>query len=190
MSKRVREQLARVRAGEQRQRQTMWTHDALCLRAKRWLSGTKRCNPVFSDCASCSEIPDAIGWSSAGSIVVECKTSASDFYADQFKYRVWRHKKHHWVMSRNRMTVEQAAESEYESYELSRMGDYRFYMSEAGILTPEMIEKHAPDHGLLYVKGSQVKVVRVATKRESVNMRAEVRFLRFAIINNKWELYT
>ena len=52
------------------------THEQLCERARRWLSGTRRCDPVFSGIASCDEIPDAIGWSSRygwyGSTVVEC----------------------------------------------------------------------------------------------------------------------
>jgi hypothetical protein len=65
------------------------THQQLCDRALRWLSGTRRCEPVFAGIASCSEVPDAIGWSSCyaheGSTVIECKISRSDFYAERKK---------------------------------------------------------------------------------------------------------
>ena len=180
------------------------SHDQLCERARRWLSGTRRCDPVFSGIASCAEIPDAIGWSSCGqwygSTVIECKTSRTDFYADKKKSSVWRPKagpdsdvgsygSMEWRFSRNRMTPGKAEELGYELLALPRMGNFRFFMCEreSGI-TPELLEKHAPDHGLIYVDGARrVTIAKPAIRREvsTVDKGAEIRYLRFAIINGK-----
>lgn len=46
-----------------------------------------RCRCVLAECGAVNEIPDAIGWRRAvQSILVECKTSRSDFFADRSKY--------------------------------------------------------------------------------------------------------
>ena len=173
-----------------------WTHEDLCARACRWLSGTRQCRPVFSNIASCSEIPDAIGWSSRygweGSTVVECKTSVSDFYADKKKYQYFLHPGDPERIgggirySLDRMSAKFAAEHGYVVRDDSRMGDYRFFMCGAGVLPVELVTRHAPDHGLLYADGRRIRVVYPAPKRESlVDRDAEIRYLRFAIINRK-----
>ena len=162
------------------------THDELCERGKRWLSGTRRCNPVFSRCASCAEIPDAIGWSSDGSTVIECKTSLSDFYADKKKRFMWQHPEHeNWRLNRDRITLKRAKEEGFKLIEVPMMGNFRFYMCEPGIITPAMVEEHAPDHGLVWKDGRKMTVVRVAPERKLVDRESEIRFLRFAIINGK-----
>ena len=170
------------------------SHEQLCERARRWLSGTRRCDPVFSGIASCAEIPDAIGWSSAygwyGSTVVECKTSVSDFYADKKKYQYYRHPEdlegigvRHSV---KHMDAKFATENGYILKDSERMGDFRFFMCDMGILPAEVVDRNAPDHGLLYVNGRSVYIVRPAPKRASlVDKDAEIRYLRFAIINGK-----
>jgi hypothetical protein len=63
------------------------THKKLTELAKNWLKNAKQCNPVFAEkgCANFSEIPDAIGFKCDLCIVVECKTSKSDLYADRKK---------------------------------------------------------------------------------------------------------
>jgi len=63
------------------------THSKFVSLAKAWLLSAKQCNPVFIErgSAKTNEIPDAIGWNSKGSIIVECKTSLSDFRADTKK---------------------------------------------------------------------------------------------------------
>ena len=63
------------------------THKALTELAKFWLKSAKQCNPVFSEQGSQNfpEMPDAIGFKSDSCIVVECKTSKSDLYADRKK---------------------------------------------------------------------------------------------------------
>lgn len=63
------------------------THGELVLRAEMWLR-EKKCTPVYRELwtAKCEERPDAIGWKESGtSILIECKTSMSDFYADKKK---------------------------------------------------------------------------------------------------------
>lgn len=59
-------------------------HKQLVDMAGRWLSNSKGCNPVFKEKGSqgCTEMPDAIGWTCEDCIVVECKTSKSDFLAN------------------------------------------------------------------------------------------------------------
>jgi hypothetical protein len=164
------------------------SHDELCERAKHWLGGTRRCNPVFSNIASCAEIPDAIGWSSCygwrGSTVIECKTSVSDFYADKQKRIGWQDSNgyihaSHWV------TKKTAKEREWKEVEVPMMGDYRFYLCLPGVLTAELVEKHAPDHGLIYRDGRAMRIIRHAPKRTNVDKDTEIRYLRFAIINGK-----
>lgn len=61
------------------------THEDLVTAAKIWLQLTKGCNPVFSECGTVDERPDAIGWSAVGSIIVECKTNKNDFRSDAKK---------------------------------------------------------------------------------------------------------
>ncbi len=63
------------------------SHGKLVAHAKEWLLSAKGCNPVFVErgSAKSSEMPDAIGWNSQSSILVECKASVSDFRADKMK---------------------------------------------------------------------------------------------------------
>jgi len=64
------------------------THADLVKRAGRWLRGTRKCKVVAEELRgwSIDEFPDAIGWTPKGySIIVECKTSRSDFHADKRK---------------------------------------------------------------------------------------------------------
>ena len=157
------------------------THDQLCVRALRWLRNTKRCNPTFSCNASCPEIPDAIGWSAHGSIVVECKTSILDFYADGEKYiRYTRPGWHSQIRGNGRKR--QIKEAGYQKIVIPSMGDYRYFLCEPGIIELSHMDKY-PDHGLLHVVGRQVKVILEAKERESPNLRGELRYLRFAIVN-------
>lgn len=62
-------------------------HKRLTELAKFWLRSSKQCNPVFAEQGSANfkEMPDAIGFKTDVCIVVECKTSKSDLYADRKK---------------------------------------------------------------------------------------------------------
>ena len=167
------------------------THDQLCQVALRWLGGTRRCDPVFSRIASCGEIPDAIGWSSTwkwhGSTVVECKSSRSDFYADRKKHRGFRSAETQgWSGAIARIGKRHALAAGYEEVSLPRMGDFRFYLSEPEVITADLVEKHAPEHGLLHFTKGRVFVVRDAPRRtDLLDKDSEIRYLRFSIINGK-----
>lgn len=64
------------------------THAELVERAGKWLKNSLHCRVVLTEhvayTRSC-ETPDAIGWVNNRAILVECKTSRSDFYADRRK---------------------------------------------------------------------------------------------------------
>lgn len=62
-------------------------HCGLVDQARRWLK-RQGCKVVICELACDSysnEIPDAIGWQGKKSILIECKTSRSDFLADKRK---------------------------------------------------------------------------------------------------------
>jgi hypothetical protein len=65
------------------------------------------------------------------------------------------------------------------------MGDFRFYFCLPELLSCELIEEKAPDHGLIYLDGRRVRIVRSAPRRTLVDKDSEIRYLRFAIINAK-----
>ena len=62
-------------------------HNELTKYGKQWLKKAKKCNPVFTEqgSANFSEMPDVIGFKADICIVVECKISKSDLYADRKK---------------------------------------------------------------------------------------------------------
>lgn len=63
------------------------THDELVERAVRWLRGTGKCTlTVINSHPWDCEAPDAIGWRPGGiSVLIECKVSVEDYYADRRK---------------------------------------------------------------------------------------------------------
>lgn len=109
------------------------THDYLCQRADRWLRSIS-CGVVFNDAFRAGtytgEQPDAIGWRTYTSFLIECKISRSDFLAD---------KKKHF-----RMKPEKG------------MGDWRFYMCPPGIIKPEDLPE---GWGLLYCHAKKIEKV-------------------------------
>jgi hypothetical protein len=82
-------------------------HSDLVIRAERWLRNTVGCGVVLSELVSLNssgEVPDAIGWRNGyTSILIECKTSRSDFLADKKKI--------------------------FRKHPEMGMGDYRFYLT-------------------------------------------------------------
>ncbi|SEO76690.1 hypothetical protein SAMN02800692_2013 [Luteibacter sp. UNC138MFCol5.1] len=106
------------------------THDELVERAGGWLRRVAGCKVVMTElsavCRS-GEIPDAIGWREAGTVLVEAKASRGDFLAD-------RNKAFRRDPSRG-------------------MGALRYYMAPAGLIKVEEL----PDRwGLLEVNGRRV----------------------------------
>lgn len=109
------------------------THGELVLKAEKWLK-SQGCGVVFRDgfkaATGNGEIPDAIGWRDGLSILVECKTSRSDFMADKGK--------------KFRRTPEKG------------MGDWRFFLCLPDIIT--VADLH-PGWGLLYAYPKQIKKI-------------------------------
>lgn len=90
-------------------------HDELCRRAVRWLKKFG-CGVVISEMASnAGETPDAIGWKYGASVLIECKTSRSDFFADRKKL---------WRMA-----------PQYG------MGCFRFYMAPLGLIRVDELQQ-------------------------------------------------
>jgi hypothetical protein len=86
------------------------THAELVARAATWLRSSQRCSVIITEGISLptGEIPDAIGWRPRGvSVLVECKVTTADFYADRAKFS------------------RQKAEP---------MGEMRYYMAPQGII--------------------------------------------------------
>jgi len=98
-----------------------FSHSDLVDIAEKWLS--KKCGFVFKEFSSfAGEIPDAIGFRSRETTIVECKVSRSDFFSDSSKY--------------TRRNPEMG------------VGKYRFFMCATGLIHPSELPER---WGLLYV---------------------------------------
>jgi hypothetical protein len=127
------------------------THPQLVQHAVHWLR-SYRCGVVLSEqaCAS-GEMPDAIGWKRAcHSVVVECKISRADFFADHSK--PWRQKP-------------QIA-----------MGCERFYLAPAGLIGPEELPA---GWGLLELRRRELELVKPSARdlRSAAGFRHEMNLL-------------
>lgn len=104
-------------------------HAELVEAAKKWLIGTAGCAFAVGEVVAWTgEIPDAIGFKSNVSIVVECKASRSDFLADKKK------------------TFRQKPER--------GMGDHRYFLCPPDVIKPE---DELCGWGLLYYKNGRVR---------------------------------
>lgn len=145
------------------------THSQLVRAALKWLrlsacyaceetghKRTVRCGVVLSE-LSCSayEIPDAIGWFFGGrfSVLIECKTSRSDFRAD--------------------------AKKSFRSKPHTGVGRYRYFLAPEGIIPPADVPER---WGLLEVDGrTRIRVVRLAEQVKRYNVMSEVALLWSAL---------
>ncbi len=114
----------------------------------RWLS--RKCSVVLYEFATAAdENPDVIGWASgAGSVLIECKLSRSDFVKDAAK-----------TVRRNPR---------------AGMGQRRYYLCPPGVIE---VKDLPPKWGLLWVAKGQVMVKREARGHAARNLVAEVQFL-------------
>ena len=137
-------------------------HAALVERAARWLRNSCvvacdrypirldrfSCGVVLTECPGGNgEIPDAIGFAYGAriSVMIECKVSRSDFFADI-------NKKFHRTGNRAKYGL----------------GRYRYFMSPQGVLRfDDMPERF----GLLEVIGRRVVVTRLALPMESCHIK-------------------
>jgi hypothetical protein len=101
------------------------THAELVECAAVWLR--KRFPVVITEMVTSNETPDAIGFNSRTSTVIECKTSRADFLRDREK-RCHRYGK--------------------------LMGGQRYYLAEHGVLR---VNELPPGHGLLEVKNGKTR---------------------------------
>lgn len=130
------------------------THDELCARAQRWVRG-QRYPIVLADVrtTTTSEQPDVAGFRTSGdAIIVECKTSRSDFRRDARK-------------SFRRLTL--------------GMGYWRWYFALPGIINPS--DRHDERWGIAHVVGRTVKIVVPAKPFIERNMVEEHRLLVTAL---------
>ena len=112
------------------------THKELVIRAERWLRNTIGCSVVLAELVTnAGEVPDAIGWKSGTSTLVECKVSRSDFFRDAAKM--------------GRQTG-------------MHMGDMCYYMTPPSLVTQEEVPFY---WGLIEVHGRTVKVAKRAAVR-------------------------
>lgn len=91
-------------------------HSELVSRAVKWLRNSLHCRVVLSELVAYTrsgETPDAIGWVHNKAILVECKTSRADFYAERKK------------RARNK--------------HMPALGVWRFYLTIPSIIKPEQL---------------------------------------------------
>jgi hypothetical protein len=123
-------------------------HSTLVAMGVRWLG--RHCSVVLYEFSTpAEENPDVIGWApGAGSVLIECKLSRSDFLRD--------------------------AEKSVRKNPRAGMGQRRYYLSPADVI---QVKDLPAKWGLLWVVRGQVLVKREARGHAERNLTAEVRFL-------------
>jgi hypothetical protein len=121
-------------------------HNQLVSLAAKWLA--KSHSVVITEIAGGSECPDAIGWTSGSSTLIECKASRSDFKAD--------------------------ASKQFRAYPSGGMGVFRYYLAPADLIKADEL----PDAwGLLEVNESGKVRSKMAAKPQKANRSREVAIL-------------
>lgn len=124
----------------------IFTHSDLVKIGEKWLS--KKCGFVLKELTTLAmEIPDVIGFRSGESILIECKTSRSDFYADKKKF--------------------------FRKYPWEGVGRIRFYMCKNGLIMPKDLPKK---WGLLWVNEKGKVTQKVGPKGNIWSVNPEFRF--------------
>lgn len=123
-------------------------HSTLVAMGVRWLG--RQCSVVLYEFATeAEENPDVIGWAhGAGSVLIECKLSRSDFLRDATK-----------TARRNPR---------------AGMGHRRYYLCPRDLIE---VQDLPPKWGLLWATKGQVTVKHEACGHPERNLTAEVRFL-------------
>src|SRR6202790_626754 len=123
-------------------------HSTIVALGVRWLS--RQCSVVLYEFATAGdENPDVIGWAlGAGSVLIECKLSRSDFLRDAAK-----------TARRNPR---------------AGMGQRRYYLCPSDVI---QVKDLPPKWGLLWVTKGQVIVKREARGHSARNLIAEIQFL-------------
>ena len=95
-----------------------------------------------------AEMPDAIGWSWRGSVLIECKASLPDYYAEAKKFR--------------------------HGHETLGMGKQRYFLAPKGLLKTAKVY---PAWGYMEVRGHKVYTVVPCVPRVEYDKDAEMRLL-------------
>ena len=139
------------------------SHSELVERGRRWLKN-QGCKPIFCEpyCLG-HEHPDVIGWinSTQFSIIIECKTSVTDFYADSRKYS--------------------------RQYPPAGMGFKRYYLCPKGVIEPNRIKNES--WGLLWAYPKQIRIQREAVGFDSYAKKEEMRLILYKIRQMDWERF-
>ena len=125
----------------------MMTHKQLVNRAHQWIQNRNSgCTVAMKELKTWnSETPDVIGfWTDGRSMLIECKTSRSDFLADRHKH--------------------------FRKYSEMGMGNERYFLAEEGIIT---IDDLPGGWGLLKITDKQIREVKKSEHFES-NKNAEL----------------
>lgn len=124
------------------------THAQLVAAAARWLR--VRCPVVITEMSSgAGEEPDAIGWSSRGSFLIECKVSRSDLRAEALKPH--RRRGTHFA----------------DGERWSGMGNYRYLLTPPGLLSSYADPLRPQGWGLMEaVSERRVRLITPAEHRE------------------------
>lgn len=129
-------------------------HNALVIRAEHWLKKTMKCPVIFTELVTyAGEIPDAIGFNHSFSILVECKTSKSDFHSD-VKKRIRR------------------------KYSMG-MGNHRYYLCQPEIILPKQVPEK---WGLLWAYPKKIVVKKESIGFWSSRINKKERFLFYSFI--------
>jgi hypothetical protein len=95
-----------------------------------WLMKARGCSFAFKELAALGyEIPDVLGFRDQGTILIECKTSRSDFFADGKKF--------------------------FRINPKMGMGEYRFYLCPEGMIVKEDLPEK---WGLIYAKDGRARM--------------------------------
>jgi hypothetical protein len=123
-------------------------HSTLVSIGVRWLS--RQCSVVLYEFATAAdENPDVIGWgAAAGSVLIECKLTRSDFMRD--------------------------AEKGVRKNPRAGMGQRRFYLCPPDLI---QVKDLPPKWGLLWATNGHVTIKRQARGHSERNLAAEVQFL-------------
>lgn len=135
---------------ELREQSDASVHQKLVTAGRAWLE--RRCHVVISEMASQSEEPDVIGWRREGSLLLECKASRADYWADEDK------------LARVVPTV--------------AMGRLRYYLTPKGLITPDEVY---PGWGLLEWDGRWVRKRRESIVFDVYGWPSEMRLLISAL---------
>ncbi len=139
------------------------THDELVLRGRNWLKNNPNSRMRFPIILTeyksyANSEPDVLGLNHARSVVIECKVSRSDYFADQ--------KKRCMRMS-------------------TRLGSYRYYLCPAGLLRVDDIKN---GWGLLYCHPHKITIEKDATFYPPEETRPEEYQIMYSIIRRLMSL--